>query len=132
MFFDSELNSAKTMLGNIYNAFSETATKMWAYARCLPAPKQPPAALVIKTIAKLVDVAYLLLISKTRKLRYPGYTCDIKKPEVSWLAYNAFQRVLARKQSKYNTVLNWLKVEVKRLSVHKDISQGRVTLVTGV
>ncbi|XXG94534.1 hypothetical protein Hte_000791 [Hypoxylon texense] len=132
MFFDSELNSAKTMLGNIYNAFSETATKMWAYARCLPAPKQPPAALVIKTIAKLIDVAYLLLVSKTRKLRYPGYTCDIKKPEVSWLAYNAFHKVLTRKQSKYNAVLSWLNAEAKKLSLHKNISQGRVTLVTGV
>ncbi|OTA52138.1 hypothetical protein K449DRAFT_246698 [Hypoxylon sp. EC38] len=84
MFFDLELNSAPTMLGNIYNAFSETATKMWAYARCLPLQKQPSTTLVIRTISKLVDMAYLLLISKIRKLRYPGYTCDIKKAEVSW------------------------------------------------
>ena len=48
MFFDSELNSAQTMLRNIYNAFTETATKMWAYARCLPPQKQPSAELVIR------------------------------------------------------------------------------------
>ncbi|KAI0383962.1 hypothetical protein F5Y04DRAFT_24926 [Hypomontagnella monticulosa] len=47
MFFDSELNSAHTMLSNIYNAFCETATKMWAYARCLPTQKQPSSMIVI-------------------------------------------------------------------------------------
>lgn len=47
MFFDSELNSASTTLNNIYTAFCETATKMWAYARCLSVQKQPSAALII-------------------------------------------------------------------------------------
>ncbi|KAI1415905.1 hypothetical protein F5Y13DRAFT_155612 [Hypoxylon sp. FL1857] len=129
MFFDSELNSAHTMLSNIYDAFSETATKMWAYARCLPVQKQPSAALVIKSISNLVDMAYMLLISKTRKLRYPGYTCNIKKLEVSWLAYIAFRKVLERKQSKYGATLAWLKAEIKKLSLHKDIRQERVAQV---
>jgi hypothetical protein len=107
MFFDTGLNSATTMLRNIQRAFTETATKMWAYARCLPVLKQPPAKLIISTsttslilrisghkftywlwnkgtIQRLVDTAYLLLISKSRKLRYPSYVCDIKKCEVSW------------------------------------------------
>lgn len=48
MFFDTTLNSAETMLKNIYDAFAETATKMWAYARCLPRPKQPAESLVIR------------------------------------------------------------------------------------
>ncbi len=47
MFFDTALNSAATMLRNIHEAFTETATKMWAYVRCLPRQKQPPAGLVI-------------------------------------------------------------------------------------
>jgi hypothetical protein len=51
MFFDTGLNSASTMLSNIHRAFTETATKMWAYARCLPAPKQPPPKLIISTQA---------------------------------------------------------------------------------
>lgn len=48
MFFDTALNSAETMLKNIHDAFVETATKMWAYVRCLPHPKQPAASLVIR------------------------------------------------------------------------------------
>lgn len=49
MFFDTVLNSALTMLNNLHRAFIETATKMWAYARCLPVPKQPPPRLIIGT-----------------------------------------------------------------------------------
>jgi telomerase reverse transcriptase len=37
MFFDTSHNSRRGVLANIYAAFSETATKMWAYARCLAA-----------------------------------------------------------------------------------------------
>ncbi|KAL7629462.1 Telomerase reverse transcriptase [Parahypoxylon ruwenzoriense] len=129
MFFDSELNSSKTTLSNIYNAFSETATKMWAYARCLPPQKQPPGTLVIRAVSKVIDMAFLLLKSKTRKLRYPGYTCDVKKLEVSWLAYNAFYKVLERKQSKYGETLGWLKAQIMKLSLQKDICQGRVLQV---
>lgn len=47
MFFDTSHNSPKTMFSNIYNAFIETATKSWAYVRCLPKDKRPSAQLVI-------------------------------------------------------------------------------------
>lgn len=47
MFFDTRLNSASIMLNNVHRAFMETATKMWAYVRCLPASKQPPPNIVI-------------------------------------------------------------------------------------
>ncbi|KAI0189400.1 hypothetical protein EV127DRAFT_109620 [Xylaria flabelliformis] len=129
MFFDTGLNSSSTMLNNIHRAFVETATKMWAYARCLPAPKRPPPGMIIKTIGKLVDIAYLLLVSRTRQLRYPGYVCDVKKCEVSWLAYNAFHVVLGRKQSKYGEVLTWLSAESVKLSLLKDIRHGRVQTI---
>ncbi|TGJ86950.1 hypothetical protein E0Z10_g1794 [Xylaria hypoxylon] len=129
MFFDTGLNSAPTMLSNIRRAFVETATKMWAYTRCLPALKQPSPDVVIKTIQRLVDTAYLLLVSKTRKLRYPDYVCDVKKCEVSWLAYNAFHQVLSRKQSNYTKTLAWLKAESVKLNLLKDIRHGRVQTV---
>jgi telomerase reverse transcriptase len=35
MFFDTSHNSRRGVLANIYAAFVETATKMWAYARCM-------------------------------------------------------------------------------------------------
>ncbi|KAI1262969.1 hypothetical protein F5Y18DRAFT_138236 [Xylariaceae sp. FL1019] len=56
MFYDTELNSSITMLQNIYKAFTTTATKMWAYARCLPAPKQPPAQLIIRRSPAFTEV----------------------------------------------------------------------------
>lgn len=37
MFFDTSHNSRRGVLANIYAAFVETATKMWAYARCMAA-----------------------------------------------------------------------------------------------
>ncbi|KAI2629005.1 hypothetical protein GGS21DRAFT_234073 [Xylaria nigripes] len=129
MFFDTELNSATTMLNNIHVAFTETATKMWAYARCLPALKRPASKIVIRTIQRLVDTAYLLLISKTRKLRFPGYVCDVKKCEVSWLAYNAFHQILERRQSSYHETLAWLTAETTKLSSLRDIRHGRVRTV---
>ena len=48
MFFDTGLNSADTRLKNIYEAFVEAATKMWAYVRCLPQQKRPAAGLVAR------------------------------------------------------------------------------------
>ncbi len=46
VYFDTSHNSVPTMLRNIHNAFSETAAKMWAYARCLPKNKQPGTPLL--------------------------------------------------------------------------------------
>ncbi len=47
MFFDTYHNSPRTAFRNMHGAFSETATKMWAYARCLPKTKKPSPRLVI-------------------------------------------------------------------------------------
>lgn len=109
MFFDTSHNSQKTMFSNLYNAFVETATKSWAYFRCLPKERRPSSRLIISkdtdssdlilwdtlimgfltdpntdTIRDLIGVAYILLTGKSRVSRYPGYQCNIKKPEVAW------------------------------------------------
>lgn len=126
IFFDTSLNSLNTTLANIFNAFSETATKMWAYARCLSQQKQPAPLLIIRTISKLVEMAYLLLNSKRRKSRFPGYQCDVKKSEVAWLAHRAFLNVLGKRQSKYGTVINWLKEEMWKLESKKDMRLDQV------
>jgi telomerase reverse transcriptase len=36
------------------------------------------------TIKALVDVAFVLLTSRARRERYPGYVCSVKKGEVAW------------------------------------------------
>lgn len=52
MYFDTGHNSEQASLGNLYSAYVETATKMSAYARCLPTSKQPSAKLVIGSLTK--------------------------------------------------------------------------------
>lgn len=47
MFFDMSLNSRSAVLANIYTAAVETATKMWAYARCMQAAKRPGSGVVV-------------------------------------------------------------------------------------
>ena len=120
MFFDTTHNSPQTTLKNIYDALYETATKMWAYAKCLPRERQPGTQLLIQTIRELVDVSFLLLTSKSRKARYPGYECTVKKTQVLWLALHAFKRVLEKKQARYQEFLAWLDVEIRKLAVKKD------------
>ncbi len=103
MFFDTSHNSQQTALRNIYTAFVETATKAWAYARCLPRPKRPSNALLIgkvpggwyefstrhaerniDAIKELISVSFNVLSSKTRLERFPGYKFGINLSQVSW------------------------------------------------
>lgn len=107
MFFDTSHNSRKTTLHNIYTAFVETATKTWAYARCLPKDMKPTDSLLIgrsrlpdgcvdscarhqganreaASIQELVAVSFRVLSSKARKMRYPGYKFGIHVSQVTW------------------------------------------------
>ncbi|KAK8083728.1 hypothetical protein PG996_002509 [Apiospora saccharicola] len=161
MFLDTSHNDSATVLSNLFSAFVETASKAWAYARCLSSfsssspstsastsgrpnnkitnvkknknknkidkgHQDPTARLLIRAVAKLVDVAFLLAQSKARRTRYPGYVCDVRRNEVAWLAYHAFLRVLGRKQARYGEVLAWLRAEINKLGSLKDIRTGRV------
>jgi len=47
MYFDTAHNTLRAVLRNVHNAFAETATKMWAYVRCLPRAKQPRPRLLV-------------------------------------------------------------------------------------
>ncbi|KAM0282493.1 hypothetical protein ACHAQH_003007 [Verticillium albo-atrum] len=121
MFYDTAHNSPKKVCSNLYEAFSETATKMLVYARCLGPNQQPAPQMVIRTISKVIDVAWVLLTSKTRRARYPEYRCKLSKHQVSWLALHAVKGTLARKQSGYREVIDWLACEIGRLESKKGI-----------
>ncbi|KAF4999266.1 hypothetical protein FDECE_11560 [Fusarium decemcellulare] len=125
MFFDTSHNSTRTVLDSLHGAFRETANKTWAYMRCLGKAKQPRSELVIRTITKVIDVAFLLLTSKSRTMRYPQYRCDIRKSQVALVAYVAFNNVLAAKQSKYGSVVAWLRKEADRLASGKQYDPQR-------
>ncbi|KAK3383006.1 hypothetical protein B0T24DRAFT_30167 [Lasiosphaeria ovina] len=148
MFFDTSHNTRHAVLANVYTAFVETATKMWAYARCLgsasavPArsaagagagangssSRRPAAAaampgtpLLIDTIRRLINVAFLLLASRSRKLRNPGYSFAVDKAQLAWLATVACRQVLVKKQTGYGKVIAWLEQQTRKLSGHKDV-----------
>lgn len=116
LFFDTSHNSFATMLRNLYVALVETAVKMWAHARCLGRERRPGTGLVIDTIKSLIEVAYRLLTSKSRKERYPGYMCSVGRGQVAWLAMVACRQVLVRKQAGYKEVIKWLEDEVEKLT----------------
>ncbi|KAK3943607.1 hypothetical protein QBC46DRAFT_376577 [Diplogelasinospora grovesii] len=133
MFFDTSHNTQQTVLANAYTAFVETATKMWAYARCLPRGKQPSARLVIDTIKNLVEIAFSLLNSKSRRLRYPEYRCNVRKTQLSWIAMVACRQVLTKKQTGYKDVLTWLEEETRKVSIQKGVNcELLVRVVQGV
>ncbi|GJC83839.1 telomerase reverse transcriptase [Colletotrichum liriopes] len=115
MFYDTKHNALETVTSNLHKAFTETAEKMWAYWRCLPAGKRPGDGLIMQTVAKVIDVAVVLLTSKARREKYPGYVCAVEKTHVTWLALDATRRVLSRKQANFASVLSWVNTELGRL-----------------
>jgi len=115
MYLDTSFNSTSTVISNIHSAFTETATKMWTYAKCLPPGKQPGTKLLTKTITDLAEMAYVLIKSKGKNKKHEGYQCALKKAQVEYLALNAFRDVLKKRQSKYGRVLSWLEERLARL-----------------
>lgn len=115
MFFDARHNSAQAVLRNLSDALVETATKAWAYVRCLAAAKRPSTKLWVDTLGDLVEVVYLLLNSRARKKRYPRYESRVTKRQVRLLVFEAFRCVLGRKQAGFGEVLKWLNEEMGRL-----------------
>ncbi|KAL2290998.1 hypothetical protein FJTKL_14896 [Diaporthe vaccinii] len=108
MFYDTRYNTLSTVLRNLYEAFTESATKAWAYLRCLPSNKQPGSQLIIDSISKLLNVAHLLLTGPSRKLKHPEYECKLSKMQVRAIGLRAFRAVLRRKQASFGVVLGWL------------------------
>src|SRR3569833_1039258 len=121
LFYDTSHNAPETAFRNIHAAFVETATKMWAYARCLPPAKQPHPDLVVRTVQKNKKKTFALLTSRARKAKHPGYECTVNKAQVSWIAFHAFLRVLRRKQSGLREVVGWLEREIDELKERKDL-----------
>ena len=121
------------MLTNLYTALVETATKAWAYTRCLPGGKKPALGVLTETIKTLIDVAYLLLTSRSRMARYPGYVCSVRKGEVAWLTLVAFRQVFVKKQAGYKDAIAWLERETEVVMGKKGVDyRGLVRVVEGL
>ena len=84
MFLDTSHNSLATVVANIHSAFTETATKMWTYVRCLPSGKRPSTNLLIDTISRVIELAFVLMKSKGKNKKNAGYVCGVSKVQVEW------------------------------------------------
>ncbi|KAJ0167125.1 Telomerase reverse transcriptase [Colletotrichum tanaceti] len=115
MFYDTKHNAMGTVMSNLHKAFAETTGKMWAYWRCLPPGRRPADRLIMQTVTKVIDAAFVLLTSQARREKYPEYACDIEKTHVAWLALDAVRKVLARKQANFASVLSWIDTELGKL-----------------
>jgi hypothetical protein len=62
----------------------------------------------------LIELAFVLMKSKSRKRGNEGYKCAVSKVQVEFLAMNAFRDVLGKRQSAYRGVIGWLEL---RLSI---------------
>ena len=47
MFYDTAHNSTRTVLTSLQGAFVETASKMWAYLRCLGKNQHPSSEMIL-------------------------------------------------------------------------------------
>ncbi|KAG4440367.1 hypothetical protein IFR05_004160 [Cadophora sp. M221] len=83
MFLDTAFNSLQTVKTNMSTAFTETAVKMWMYARCLGG-KRPGWRLVVETIENLINLAFILTKSKAKNTKNVGYKCALTKVQVEW------------------------------------------------
>lgn len=132
MFFDAAHNAPATVLRNLRDALVETATKAWAYARCLSAASQQQqlgAAVWVDAIGDLGEVAFLLLTSRARRARYPLYECKVTRAQVRWIVLGAFRGVLGRKQARFGEVLAWLDREMGRMEGKIGSSDGGVKML---
>lgn len=132
MFLDTAFNSPTVVARNIFESFSESATKMCIYSRCLPARKQPNAKITIQAISGLVDLAFVLIKSKGKNPKNAGYRCAISKAELEWLALQAFLRVLKPWQSNYNEVILYLEDRLSRLTVKKAKVAAKLSSIPGL
>ena len=81
------------------------------------------------TIGRLIDVAFILLTSRSRKARFPGYKFSFKQNQVAWLAVHAFRQVLRQKQAAYREILTWLELELKKLGKKRDVKDYVAKLI---
>lgn len=68
-----------------------------------------------ETIQSLIDLAFILVRSKSKNKKNEGYQCAVSQTQVEWLALTAFHFVLHSKQAKYLDVLAWLDTRIQAL-----------------
>ncbi|KAI9836504.1 MAG: hypothetical protein M1838_005015 [Thelocarpon superellum] len=84
MLLDMTLNSASTVLRNVFEIFFECAMKFYQYVKGLAPAKQPRAQFLERTILDLIDLAVVLMKGRGRRAVRDGYRCTITKAEVTW------------------------------------------------
>ena len=82
-FTDATLNSPKTVLRTLYQDFVWAAHRMHAYADSMR-DRRPTAALMMKTIFDLGEMAFSIINSRSKLKDDVGYTCHVTSRELQW------------------------------------------------
>ncbi|KAL1888087.1 Telomerase reverse transcriptase [Ceratocystis pirilliformis] len=113
MFYDCTHNSTRIAHANLRSAMVDIARRTWAYIRSLPQGKKPRSQVMIQTVAKLAEIAYFLLNARSKASKFPGYKCDITRPQVHLTVYEAFDTVFAPKRARYTDFIDWMHTEAR-------------------
>lgn len=63
----------------------------------------------------MIELAFVLMKSKSKKRGNEEYKCAVSKVQVEFLAINAFRDVLGKRQSAYRAVIGWLDLHLSTL-----------------
>ena len=63
----------------------------------------------------MIELAFVLMKSKSKKRGNEEYKCAVSKVQVEFLAINAFRDVLGKRQSAYRAVIGWLDLRLSTL-----------------
>jgi telomerase reverse transcriptase len=111
MFIDTSLNSVPTVLANLYQSLADSAERCFEYVRVLSRARTTHPRLVIKTVERIIALAFVMLQRRTRtrasenaaRLRQA-----ISHRQIQWIACKAFDSVFRRRQTQHGALLAWL------------------------
>jgi len=101
---DTSLNGQPLVTRTLIECFQESAMKMHQYYASLPRGRQPSSALVIDLIEQLIN-----LVTRTMRQRRTREEQAFTHQQICSLAAAGIARVLATRNTRYSTILTWLR-----------------------
>ena len=131
MLLDTKLSSRYCVSSNLYQNFMEVAMKMYRYIRALPKHRRPGETMVIETWKDLVNLAVKMTRGKRGTKTIDEYECGVSKTQMHWLAAAAFEHVMKKKQTGYQTVLQWVQGMMDRCQAGMKMESRRLMDLRG-
>ncbi|KAH9860521.1 hypothetical protein J1614_011852 [Plenodomus biglobosus] len=125
MLIDMRLNSIQTVLTNLYRSFYEAAVRCLEYLRVLSKVRKTSSSLLIKTVDKMIALAFVMLQRRARSRGSDrGVHEIISRRQLQWLACKAFQTVFERRQTQHGRLLAWLKSSLCAVPISSTTERG--------